>query len=243
MFFDNSYELDSSISMDEADPFVTKIETEIKELLENSGLKVVKINSTYESFIESIDVAINLGVDPTKSDQNVRGATTLPAGSGKPCKVAVFVEGDQAAAAKEAGADEVGMDDLAEKIKKGEDDYDVVIATPDTMKIVSPLGKVLGPKGTMPNPKTGTVTKDVANAVKNAKAGQIRYRTDKGAIIHGRIGDITYTPDQIKQNLETLLEDLKRNKPPSAKGVFIKKATLSSTMGAGVEIDLSSLTY
>jgi len=194
-------------------------------------------------FNESIDVAINLGVDPTKSDQNVRGATTLPAGSGKPCKVAVFVEGDQAAAAKEAGADEVGMDDLAEKIKKGEDDYDVVIATPDTMKVVSPLGKVLGPKGTMPNPKTGTVTKDVANAVKNAKAGQIRYRTDKGAIIHGRIGDITYTPDQIKQNLETLLEDLKRNKPPSAKGVFIKKATLSSTMGAGVEIDLSSLTY
>ena len=194
-------------------------------------------------FAESIDVAVNLGVDPTKSEQNVRGATTLPAGSGKPCKVAVFVEGDLAAAAKEAGADAVGMEDLAEEIKKGDVDYDVVIATPDTMKIVSPLGKVLGPKGTMPNPKTGTVTKDVASAVKNAKAGQIRYRTDKGAIIHGRIGDITYSAEQIKQNLETLLEDLKRNKPASAKGVYIKKATLSSTMGAGVEVDLSSLTY
>ena len=194
-------------------------------------------------FSESIDVAVNLGVDPTKSDQNVRGATTLPAGSGKPCKVAVFVEGDLAAAAKESGADAVGMEDLAEEIKKGDVDYDVVIATPDTMKIVSPLGKVLGPKGTMPNPKTGTVTKDVVSAVKNAKAGQIRYRTDKGAIIHGRIGDITYSSDQIQQNLETLLEDLKRNKPASAKGVYIKKATLSSTMGAGVEVDLSSLTY
>jgi len=194
-------------------------------------------------FQESIDVAINLGIDPTKSDQNVRGATTLPAGSGKPCKVAVFVEGDQASEAKDAGADKVGMEDLADEIKKGDADYDVIIATPDTMKLVSPLGKVLGPKGTMPNPKTGTVTKDVATAVKNAKAGQIRYRADKGAIIHGRIGDISYSPDQIKQNLETLLDDLKRNKPPSAKGVFIKKATLSSTMGAGVEIDLSSLTY
>ena len=194
-------------------------------------------------FNESIDVAVNLGVDPTKSDQNVRGATTLPAGSGKPCKVAVFVEGDLAVAAKEAGADAVGMEDLAEEIKKGDVDYDVVIATPDTMKIVSPLGKVLGPKGTMPNPKTGTVTKDVVSAVKNAKAGQIRYRTDKGAIIHGRIGDITYSSEQIQQNLETLLEDLKRNKPASAKGVYIKKATLSSTMGAGVEVDLSSLTY
>jgi len=194
-------------------------------------------------FNESIDVAINLGIDTSKSDQNMRGATILPAGSGKPCKVAVFVEGDQAKEAEEAGADAVGMEDLAEEFKKGEIDYDVVIATPDTMKIVSPLGKVLGPKGIMPNPKTGTVTKDVSTAVKNAKAGQIRYRSDKGAIVHGRIGDISYTPDQIKQNLETLLEDLKRNKPPSAKGIFIRKATLSSTMGAGVEIDLSSLSF
>ena len=199
--------------------------------------------SPKEKFNESIDVAVNLGFDPTQSDQHVRGATTLPAGSGKPCKVAVFVEGDLAVAAKEAGADAVGMEDLAEEIKKGDVDYDVVIATPDTMKIVSPLGKVLGPKGTMPNPKTGTVTKDVASAVKNAKAGQIRYRTDKGAIIQGRFGDITYSAEQIQQNLETLLEDLKRNKPASAKGVYIKKATLSSTMGAGVEVDLSSLTY
>ena len=194
-------------------------------------------------FNESIDVAINLGIDPSKSDQNMRGATILPAGSGKPCKVAVFVEGDEASSAKEAGADAVGMDDLAEELKTGEVDFDVVIATPDTMKIVSPLGKILGPKGIMPNPKTGTVTKDVATAVKNAKAGQIRYRSDKSAIIHGRIGDITYSAEQIKQNLETLLDDLKRNKPPSAKGVFIKKATLSSTMGAGVEIDLSSLSF
>ena len=194
-------------------------------------------------FNESIDVAINLGIDPSKSDQNMRGATILPAGSGKPCKVAVFVEGDEAKSAKEAGADAVGMDDLAEELKTGEVDFDVVIATPDTMKIVSPLGKILGPKGIMPNPKTGTVTKDVATAVKNAKAGQIRYRSDKSAIIHGRIGDITYSAEQIKQNLETLLDDLKRNKPPSAKGVFIKKATLSSTMGAGVEIDLSSLSF
>ena len=157
--------------------------------------------------------------------------------------MAVFVDGDQASAATEAGADAVGMDDLAEELKKGEVDFDVVIATPDTMKIVSPLGKVLGPKGIMPNPKTGTVTKDVATAVKNAKAGQIRYRSDKAAIVHGRIGDITYSADQITQNLETLLDDLKRNKPPSAKGVFIQKATLSSTMGAGVEIDLSSLNF
>ena len=194
-------------------------------------------------FNESVDTAINLGIDPEKSEQNMRGATLLPAGSGKPCKVAVFVEGEMALAAKEAGADAVGMEDLAEEIKTSEADYDVVIATPDTMRIVSPLGKILGPKGTMPNPKTGTVTKDVATAVKNAKSGQIRYRSDKGAIVHGRIGDITYTSDQIQQNLETLLEDLKRNKPPSAKGVFIKKVTLSSTMGAGVEIDLSSLKF
>jgi len=196
------------------------------------------------NFNEAVDVAINLGVDPSKSDQNMRGATLLPAGSGKPCKVAVFVEGDMAVAAKESGADAVGMEDLAEAIKNGgAEEYDVIIATPDTMKIVSPLGKILGPKGTMPNPKTGTVTKDVASAVKNAKAGQIRYRTDKAAIIHGRIGDVSYTPDQIQQNLVALLEDLKRNKPPSAKGIFIKKATLSSTMGAGVEIDLSSIKF
>jgi len=218
------------------------------ESLEERKYQVAEAIEFFQSapkvkFNESIDVAINLGIDPSKSDQNMRGATILPAGSGKPCKVAVFVEGDEVNLAKEAGADAVGMEDLAEELKKGEVDFDVVIATPDTMKIVSPLGKVLGPKGIMPNPKTGTVTKDVATAVKNAKAGQIRYRSDKAAIVHGRIGDITYSADQITQNLETLLDDLKRNKPPSAKGVFIKKATLSSTMGAGVEIDLSSLNF
>ena len=222
-----------------------------KEYIDSLDDKTYQVSEAMEflqsapktKFNESIDVAINLGIDPSKSDQNMRGATILPAGSGKPCKVAVFVEGDEANSAKEAGADAVGMDDLAEELKTGEVDFDVVIATPDTMKIVSPLGKILGPKGIMPNPKTGTVTKDVATAVKNAKAGQIRYRSDKSAIIHGRIGDITYSAEQIKQNLETLLDDLKRNKPPSAKGVFIKKATLSSTMGAGVEIDLSSLSF
>ena len=222
-----------------------------KEYIDSLDDKTYQVSEAMEflqsapktKFNESIDVAINLGIDPSKSDQNMRGATILPAGSGKPCKVAVFVEGDEANSAKEAGADAVGMDDLAEELKTGEVDFDVVIATPDTMKIVSPLGKILGPKGLMPNPKTGTVTKDVATAVRNAKAGQIRYRSDKSAIIHGRIGDITYSAEQIKQNLETLLDDLKRNKPPSAKGVFIKKATLSSTMGAGVEIDLSSLNF
>ena len=195
------------------------------------------------SFTESLDVSINLGIDPVKSDQNVRGATSLPSGTGKSCKVAVFAEGDEGKAAKDAGADAVGMDDLAEEFKKDADEYDVVIATPETMKIVSPLGKVLGPKGLMPNPKTGTVTKDVAAAVSNAKAGQIRYRSDKSGIVHGRIGDLSYSPEQVKNNVEALLEDLKKNKPASSKGVFIKRLFLSSTMGAGIEIDLSSLKY
>ena len=202
----------------------------------------IKKNCTTK-FDESVDLSFQINNKQKKSEINIRTVVNLPGGTGKKIKVAVVCEETKTSEAKEAGADAVGMNDLAEEIKKGEVDYDVIIATPDTMKIVSPLGKVLGPKGTMPNPKTGTVTKDVANAVKNAKAGQIRYRTEKGAIIHGRIGDISYTAEQIQQNLETLLEDLKRNKPPSAKGVFIKKATLSSTMGAGVEIDLSSLTF
>ena len=195
------------------------------------------------NFTESIDIAINLGIDSSKSDQNVRGAISLPSGTGKTCKVAVFVEGDLAKEAKEAGADEVGMEDLSEKIKKGQDEFEVLIATPETMKIVSPLGKILGPKGIMPNPKTGTVTKDVVKAVKNAKAGQIRYRADKSGIIHGRIGEISYSPEQIKKNIEVLLSDLKRNKPASSKGVFIKKLSLTSTMGAGIEIDLGSLNF
>jgi len=200
-------------------------------------------NSPKAKFEESLDVSIKLGIDPEKSDQNVRGATSLPSGSGKSCKVAVFVEGDLAKEAKEAGADAVGMDDLVKKLKENQEDFDVIIATPDTMKIVSPLGKILGPKGIMPNPKTGTVTKDISKAVENAKAGQIRYRTDKGGIVHGRIGDLSFDSTKIQDNLEALLEDLKRNKPPSSKGVFIKKVFLSSTMGAGLEIDLSSLRY
>ncbi len=200
-------------------------------------------NSPKAKFEESLDVSIKLGIDPEKSDQNVRGATSLPSGSGKSCKVAVFVEGDLAKDAKEAGADAVGMDDLVKKLKENQEDFDVIIATPDTMKIVSPLGKILGPKGIMPNPKTGTVTKDISKAVENAKAGQIRYRADKGGIVHGRIGDLSFDSTKIKDNLEALLEDLKRNKPPSSKGVFIKKVFLSSTMGAGLEIDLSSLRY
>ena len=195
------------------------------------------------NFEESVDVSINLGIDASKSDQTVRSAISLPAGTGKPCKVAVFSDTEQAKEALEAGADAVGMEDLAEKIKKGEDDFDVVIATPATMKLVSPLGKILGPKGIMPNPKTGTVTKDVGKAVKNAKAGQIRYRADKGGIIHGRIGDLSYSTEQIQQNIETLLEDIKRNKPASSKGIFIQKISLSSTMGAGIELDMGSLSF
>ena len=195
------------------------------------------------NFEESVDVAINLGIDTSKSDQTVRSATSLPAGTGKTTKVAVFAETEQAQEATEAGADAVGMEDLSEKIKKGEDDFDVVIATPDTMKLVSPLGKILGPKGTMPNPKTGTVTKDIGKAVKNAKAGQIRYRADKSGIIHGRIGDLSYSAEQIQQNIETLLDDLKRNKPASSKGVFIKKLSITSTMGAGIELDMASLSF
>ena len=200
-------------------------------------------NSPKTKFQESLDVSIRLGIDPEKSDQNVRGATSLPSGSGKPCKVAVVVEGGLAKEAEQAGADAVGMDDLVKKLQENQEDFDVIIATPDTMKLVSPLGKILGPKGIMPNPKTGTVTKDVGKAVKNAKAGQIRYRADKGGIVHGRIGDLTFDSSKVKDNLEALLEDLKRNKPPSSKGVFIKKVFLSSTMGAGIEIELSSLRY
>ena len=201
------------------------------------------LSSPKTKFTESLDVSINLGIDPEKSDQNVGGATSLPSGSGKSCNVAVFVEGNLKKKAEEAGADYVGMEDLAERIKKGEDSFDVVIATPETMKLVSPLGKILGPKGLMPNPKTGTVTKDVENAVKRAKAGQIRYKSDNGGIVHGRIGDLSYTSKQIAENVEAVLVDLQKNKPASSKGIFIKKVSISSTMGAGIEIDLSTLKY
>ena len=194
-------------------------------------------------FKESIDVAINLGVDPRKSDQNVRGATTLPNGSGKTVRVAVFAQGDNADKAKDAGADLVGFEDLAEKIKGGEMDFDVVIASPDAMRIVGQLGTVLGPRGLMPNPKVGTVTPDVAGAVQNAKAGQVRYRTDKNGIIHGGIGKVGFDAGAVRGNLEALLVDLKKAKPASAKGAYVKKVVLSSTMGPGILIDQSSLDF
>jgi large subunit ribosomal protein L1 len=192
-------------------------------------------------FEETVDVAINLGIDPRKSDQGVRGATSLPHGTGKTVRVAVFTQGDNAEAAKAAGADLVGMDDLAAEVKKGNMDFDVVIADPAAMRVVGQLGQILGPRGLMPNPKTGTVTPDVATAVKNAKAGQVRYRADKGGIIHGGIGRVTFDVTAIKENLEALLNDLKKAKPASAKGIFLKKIALSSTMGPSVVIDIASL--
>lgn len=194
-------------------------------------------------FKESFDVSINLGVDPRKSDQNVRGATVLPHGSGKSVRVAVFAQGANAEAATEAGADLVGMEDLAEQVKAGKMDFDVVIASPDAMRVVGTLGQILGPRGLMPNPKTGTVTPDVAQAVKNAKAGQVRYRTDKNGIIHGAIGQVGFDVTAVKENLEALMADLQKAKPASAKGVFVKRVTLSTTMGPGLQIDPSSLTY
>ena len=196
-----------------------------------------------KKFTESLDVSINLGIDASKSDQNVRGASNLPHGNGKSFKVAVFADGDEATQAKEAGADKVGMEDLAEEIKAGNMDFDVVIATPETMRVVSPLGQILGPKGLMPNPKSETVTKDIPNTVKNAKSGQIRYKSDKQGIIHARIGQIGYTEEQLKDNSEAFLTDVKKAKPPSAKGVYISKVTLSSTMGKGFEIDTAKLNF
>ena len=195
-----------------------------------------------EKFTESLDVAINLGVDPRKSDQVIRGSTILPAGTGKDVKVAVFAQGANADKATAAGADIVGFEDLAESIQGGNLDFDVVIATPDAMRVVGKLGTVLGPRGLMPNPKVGTVTPDVETAVKNAKAGQVRYRTDKNGIVHGGIGKVGFDGDAVRSNLEALIADLQKSKPSSAKGVFIKKVVLSSTMGPGLLIDQSSLT-
>lgn len=192
-------------------------------------------------FKESIDVAINLGVDPRKSDQVVRGSTLLPHGTGKTVRVAVFALGENANKARDAGADIVGFDDLADSISAGNMDFDVVIATPDAMRVVGKLGQVLGPRGLMPNPKVGTVTADVAGAVRNAKAGQVRYRTDKKGIIHGGIGKIGFDAAAIQGNLEALLSDLKRAKPASSKGIYVQKVMLSSTMGPGVMIDQSTL--
>ena len=192
-------------------------------------------------FKEGLDVSVNLGVDPRKSDQVVRGATTLPHGTGKEVRVAVFAQGENAEKAQQAGADVVGFDDLGEEIKGGKIDFDVLIATPDAMRIVGQLGKVLGPRGLMPNPKTGTVTTDVEVAVKNSKSGQVQFRTDKAGLIHGRVGQLGFTTEQIKENIQALLVDLKKAKPAAAKGVYLKKLTLSSTMGPGVNIDQASL--
>ncbi|HCE4999892.1 50S ribosomal protein L1 [Vibrio parahaemolyticus] len=192
-------------------------------------------------FVESVDVAVNLGIDARKSDQNVRGATVLPHGTGRDIRVAVFTQGANAEAAKEAGADIVGMEDLAEQVKKGEMNFDVVVASPDAMRVVGQLGTILGPRGLMPNPKVGTVTPNVAEAVKNAKAGQVRYRNDKNGIIHTTIGKASFSAEQIKENLEALLVALKKAKPSSAKGTFLKKVSISTTMGAGVAVDQASL--
>jgi len=193
-------------------------------------------------FRESVDVAVNLGIDARKSDQNVRGATVLPNGTGREVRVAVFTQGANAEKAKEAGADVVGMDDLAAQVKAGEMNFDVVIASPDAMRVVGQLGQILGPRGLMPNPKVGTVTPDVAGAVKNAKSGQIRYRNDKNGIIHTTIGKADFEPAQLQENLEALLEALKKAKPANAKGQYLKKVSLSTTMGAGVAVNQASLT-
>jgi len=193
-------------------------------------------------FEESVDVSVNLGVDPRKSDQMVRGSTVMPRGTGKTVRVAVFAQGEAAEAANEAGADIVGFEDLAEQIKGGDLNFDVVIASPDAMGVVGKLGQILGPRGLMPNPKVGTVTKDVGQAVKNAKAGQARYRTDKNGIIHCQIGKVTFEVDALRENLEALLHDLSKAKPSTSKGIYLKKVTLSTTMGPGVMVDQSTLT-
>lgn len=218
---------------------IEKIESDKSYSIEEA----VSLISEFASgkFTESLDVSINLGVDPRKSDQVVRGSTILPAGTGKDVKVAVFAQGENAVKATAAGADIVGFEDLAESIQGGNLDFDVVIATPDAMRVVGKLGTVLGPRGLMPNPKVGTVTTDVETAVKNAKSGQVRFRTDKNGIVHGGIGRVGFDGSSVKSNLEALLSDLRKAKPASAKGVFIKKVVLSSTMGPGLQIDQSSL--
>ena len=216
-----------------------KIESDKNYAIEEAVSLITEFAST--KFSESFDVSINLGIDPRKSDQVVRGSTTLPSGTGKTVKVAVFAQGENAEKAEAAGADVVGFDDLAETIQAGNLDFDVVIATPDAMRVVGKLGTILGPRGLMPNPKVGTVTPDVETAVKNAKAGQVRFRTDKNGIVHGGIGKIGFDGAAVKSNLEALLVDLKKAKPASAKGIYIKKVVLSSTMGPGLKIDQSSL--
>ncbi|ASA55521.1 50S ribosomal protein L1 [Vibrio gazogenes] len=211
-----------------------------KEYEINEAVALLKELATAK-FVESVDVAVNLGIDARKSDQNVRGATVLPHGTGREVRVAVFTQGANADAAKEAGADLVGMEDLAEQVKKGELNFDVVVASPDAMRVVGQLGTILGPRGLMPNPKVGTVTPNVAEAVKNAKAGQVRYRNDKNGIIHTTIGKVSFDAEQLKENLEALLVALKKAKPSTSKGAYVKKVSLSTTMGAGVAIDQATL--
>ncbi|MGB0989013.1 MAG: 50S ribosomal protein L1 [Pseudoalteromonas spongiae] len=212
----------------------------LKDYEINEAIALLKELATAK-FRESVDVAINLGIDARKSDQNVRGATVLPNGTGRDVRVAVFTQGENAEKAKAAGADIVGMEDLAEQVKAGQMDFDVVVATPDAMRVVGQLGQILGPRGLMPNPKVGTVTPDVVGAVNNAKAGQIRYRNDKNGIIHTTIGKVDFEDAKLQENLEALLEALKKAKPANAKGQFIKKVSVSTTMGAGVTVDQSSL--
>jgi len=204
------------------------------------AMKLVKETATAK-FDESVDVAVNLGIDAKKSDQTVRGSVVLPAGTGKKVRVAVFAQGDKAQAAKAAGAELVGMEDLAETIKGGSMEFDVVIAAPDAMRIVGQLGQILGPRGLMPNPKVGTVTPDVAAAVKNAKGGQVQFRADKTGIVQCTIGRASFTPEQLRDNLGALLDALAKSKPASTKGIFLKKVSVSSTMGLGVKVDPSSL--
>jgi len=192
-------------------------------------------------FIESVDASINLGVDPRKSDQVVRGATVLPHGIGKSVRVAVFTQGNNATLAQEAGAEYVGLEDLAEQVKQGQMDFDVVLATPDAMKVLGPLGKILGPRGLMPNPKVGTVTPDIVTAIQNAKGGQVRYRTDKTGIIHCSIGKINFTEQALQENLKALVSDLNKAKPSTSKGVYLKKITLSTTMGPGLALEIASI--
>jgi large subunit ribosomal protein L1 len=194
-------------------------------------------------FREAVDVAVNLGVDPRKSDQVVRSATVLPHGTGKTVRVAVFAQGANADAAREAGADIVGFEDLAETVKAGQFDFDVVIASPDAMRVVGQLGKILGPRGLMPNPKVGTVTPDVVGAIRNAKAGQVRYRTDKSGIIHCTLGKVDFTPTQLRENLQALLHDLQKAKPSTSKGVYMRRVTVSTTMGPGLAIDQATLSF
>ena len=208
---------------------------------EIEAIKIIKDKASVK-FVESVDVSINLGIDANKSEQNIRGSLVLPNGTGKSVKVAVFCDGDDAKKAKDAGADMIGMEDLVELAKKGDFDYDIVIATPDTMKLVSPLGQILGPKGLMPNPKVGTVSKDVEKAVKNAKSGQVQYRTDKSGIVHCSIGKVEFTEEKLVENLRALISEIIKAKPSSTKGKYLKKISLSSSMGPSIVIDQVSYT-